>query len=67
MQIGYKRCRGELREWCTSDTIEKTKNAMMLEQNQNISIYFGENCVEGIKKEETGLLGLSAIAHFKIF
>lgn len=64
MQIGYKRCRGELREWCTSVTTEKTKNAVMLEHHQNISINFEENCVEGIKKEETDLLGLSAIAHF---
>lgn len=39
----------------------------MSEHRQNISIHFGENCVEGIKKEETELLGLSAIAHFKIF
>ena len=27
MQIDCKRCRGELREWCSSETIEKTKNA----------------------------------------
>ena len=67
MQVDCKRCRGELRESCSSDTIEKNKNATMLEYHPSISMYFGENSVEGIKKEETDVLGLSAVSHFKIF
>lgn len=39
----------------------------MLESHQNISSCFGENCVKGIEKKETDLLGHSAVSDFLIF